>query len=115
PGVYDPHVTTPPQEPIEAALSRADAGLLARHLDAWTCAPELLGRLVRHPDPRIRHLGLGLLAERTSAPFAAGSEQQELLASLLSGTTGATPEESLTLAELHGRLRPGPDGHHRPL
>ncbi|WP_267914587.1 HEAT repeat domain-containing protein [Streptomyces microflavus] len=108
-------MTTPPQEPIEAALSRADAGLLARHLDARTCAPELLGRLVRHPDPRIRHLGLGLLAERTSAPFAAGSEQQELLASLLSGTTGATPEESLTLAELHGRLRPGPDGHHRPL
>ncbi|MEU3834604.1 HEAT repeat domain-containing protein [Streptomyces microflavus] len=108
-------MTTPPQEPIEAALSRADAGLLARHLDARTCAPGLLGRLVRHPDPRVRHLGLGLLAERTSAPFAAGSEQQGLLASLLSGTTGATPEESLILAELHGRLRPGPDGHHRPL
>ncbi|MET8501995.1 HEAT repeat domain-containing protein [Streptomyces microflavus] len=108
-------MTTPPQEPIEAALSRADAGLLARHLDARTCAPELLGRLVRHPDPRVRHLGLGLLAERTSAPFAAGSEQQELLAGLLPETTGATPEESLTLAELHGRLRPGPDVHHRPL
>lgn len=108
-------MTTPPQEPIEAVLSCADAGLLARHLDARTCAPELLGRLVRHPDPRIRHLGLGLLAERTSAPFAAGSEQQELLAGLLPDTTGATPEESLTLAELHGRLRPGPDGHHRPL
>ncbi|MFI8160772.1 HEAT repeat domain-containing protein [Streptomyces microflavus] len=108
-------MTTPPQEPVEAALSHADAGLLARHLDARTCAPELLGRLVRHPDPRIRHLGLGFLAERTSAPFAAGSEQQELLASLLPDTTGATPEESLTLAELHGRLRPGPDGHHRPL
>lgn len=108
-------MTTPPQEPIEAVLSCADAGLLARHLDARTCAPELLGRLVRHPDPRIRHLGLGLLAERTSAPFAAGSEQQELLAGLLPETTGATPEESLTLAELHGRLHPGPDVHHRPL
>lgn len=76
---------------------------------------ELLGRLVRHPDPRIRHLGLGLLTERTSPPFAAGSEQQELLAALLPDTAGATPEDSLTLAELHGRLRPGPGGSRRPL
>ncbi|MFD3414142.1 HEAT repeat domain-containing protein [Streptomyces cyaneofuscatus] len=112
-------MTTPAQELIEAALTRADAGLLARHLDARTCAPELLGRLVRHPDPRVRHLGLALLAERTSAPYAAGSGsgsgQQELLADLLPGSSGATPEESLTLAELHGRLRPEPDRPRRAL
>ncbi|MFJ3439293.1 HEAT repeat domain-containing protein [Streptomyces cyaneofuscatus] len=116
-------MTTPPQELIEAALTRADAGLLARHLDARTCAPELLGRLVRHPDPRVRHLGLALLAERTSAPYVAGcgsgsgsgSGQQELLAGLLPGSSGATPEESLALAELHGRLRPEPDRPRRAL
>lgn len=128
PCVYDPQVTTPPQELIEAALARADAGLLARHLDARTCAPELLGRLVRHPDPRVRHLGLALLTERTSAPAATagsdsgacsrlgfGSGQQELLVRLLPDSSGATPEESLTLAELHGRLRPEPDRPRRPL
>ncbi|WP_326707198.1 HEAT repeat domain-containing protein [Streptomyces cyaneofuscatus] len=126
-------MTTPPQEPIEAALARADAGLLARHLDARTCAPELLGRLVRHPDPRVRHLGLALLTERTSAPTAAGSVfgslsgsvsgsvigsgfgQQELLVGLLPDSSGATPEESLALAELHGRLRPEPDRPRRAL
>ncbi|RLV64955.1 hypothetical protein STAN_0475 [Streptomyces sp. CBMAI 2042] len=121
-------MTTPPQELIEAALARADAGLLARHLDARTCAPELLGRLVRHPDPRVRHLGLALLTERTSAPAATagsdsgacsrlgfGSGQQELLVRLLPDCSGATPEESLTLAELHGRLRPEPDRPRRAL
>ncbi|MEU8566312.1 HEAT repeat domain-containing protein [Streptomyces cyaneofuscatus] len=121
-------MTTPPQELIEAALARADAGLLARHLDARTCAPELLGRLVRHPDPRVRHLGLALLTERTSAPAATagsdsgacsrlgfGSGQQELLVRLLPDSSGATPEESLTLAELHGRLRPEPDRPRRAL
>ncbi len=130
PCVYDPRVTTPPQELIEAALARADAGLLARHLDARTCAPELLGRLVRHPDPRVRHLGLALLTERTSAPATAArsesgsgrgsdsgsaSGQQELLVSLLPDSSGATPEESLALAELHGRLRTEPDRPRRPL
>ncbi|MFE3720486.1 HEAT repeat domain-containing protein [Streptomyces cyaneofuscatus] len=114
-------MTTPPQELIEAAIARADTGLLARHLDARTCAPELLGRLVRHPDPRVRHLGLALLTERTSAPAAAcsrfgfGSGQQELLVSLLPDSSGATPEESLALAELHGRLRPEPDRPRRAL
>ncbi|MYW31333.1 HEAT repeat domain-containing protein, partial [Streptomyces sp. SID2119] len=140
PCVHDPGVTTPPQELIEAALARADAGLLARHLDARTCAPELLGRPVRHPDPRVRHLGLGLalLTERTSAPAVAacsdsaassesgsgsgsdsgsgsGSGQQELLVSPLPDSSGATPEESPALAELHGRLRPEPDRPRRPL
>lgn len=51
PAVYAPSVTTPPDDPISDALDRADAGLLARRLDARTCPPELLGRLVRHPAP----------------------------------------------------------------
>lgn len=61
-------MTTRPDEQISDALDRADAGLLARRLDARTCPTDLLGRMVRHPAPRIRHLGLTLLAERTDTP-----------------------------------------------
>ncbi|MEW1631041.1 hypothetical protein AB0387_27245 [Streptomyces sp. NPDC089173] len=107
-------MATSPQEPIEAALVRADAGLLARHLDARTCSPELLGRPVRHTEPRVRRLGLALLAERTSLPYATGPDQQELPAEPLPDGAGGTPEESPVLAELNGRLpcgrRPPPDG-----
>lgn len=60
---------------ITDALDRADAALLARRLDARTCPPDTLGRLVRHPAPRIRHLGLTLLAERADTPDAGGGER----------------------------------------
>ncbi|MFI5483974.1 HEAT repeat domain-containing protein [Streptomyces rubiginosohelvolus] len=102
-------MTTPPDDPISDALDRADAGLLARRLDARTCPPELLGRLVRHPAPRLRHLGLTLLAERTDTPNAPDTPDAEggqlaLVARLLPDTVGSSPEESLLLARLHARL-----------
>ncbi|MFE6917661.1 HEAT repeat domain-containing protein [Streptomyces rubiginosohelvolus] len=99
-------MTTPPDDLISDALDRADAGLLARRLDARTCPPELLGRLVRHPVPRLRHLGLTLLAERTDTPDTPDADggQLALVARLLPDTVGSSPEESLLLAGLHTRL-----------
>ncbi|MCI4042659.1 HEAT repeat domain-containing protein [Streptomyces sp. TRM75563] len=113
-------MTTRPDEPISDALDRADAGLLARRLDARTCPPELLARLVRHPAPRIRHLGLTLLTERTDTPHAGdrsaggyagvGGDGEgraghpALLDRLLPASPGESPEESLLLARLHARL-----------
>lgn len=101
-------MTTPPDDPISDALDRADAGLLARRIDARTCPPELLGRLVRHPVPRLRHLGLTLLAERADTPNAPDADggRLALVARLLPDTVGSSPEESLLLAGLHARLGP---------
>lgn len=92
---------------ITDALDRADAALLARRLDARTCPSDLLGRMVRHPAPRIRHLGLTLLAERADTPDAGGGGEGghlALVARLLPDSPGASPEESLLLAGLHARL-----------
>ncbi|MEU4179632.1 HEAT repeat domain-containing protein [Streptomyces sp. NPDC026589] len=107
-------MTTAPDETIIDALDRADAARLARRLDARTCPPELLGRMVRHPAPRIRHLGLTLLTERTDIPGipdsgggeedAAGAGHLALVARLLPDSPGALPEESLLLAGIHTRL-----------
>ncbi|MFD4024968.1 HEAT repeat domain-containing protein [Streptomyces sp. NPDC058576] len=114
-------MTTRPDEQISDALDRADAGLLARRLDARTCPPDLLGRMVRHPAPRIRHLGLTLLAERTDTPDApdisdapdtadAGGRGEDgaghlaLPKRLLPDSPGESPEESLLLAGVHARL-----------
>ncbi|MFH9298646.1 HEAT repeat domain-containing protein [Streptomyces sp. NPDC017520] len=111
-------MTTPPDETITDALDRADTALLARRLDARTCPPELLGRLVRHSAPRIRHLGLTLLAERADTPGIpdlesegesvagawGGAGHPALVAGLLPDSPGASPEESLLLAGLHTRL-----------
>ncbi|MFI7289516.1 HEAT repeat domain-containing protein [Streptomyces anulatus] len=108
-------MTSWPNETIIDALDRADAALLARRLDARTCPPELLGRMVRHPAPRIRHLGLTLLTERAHIPDAGDEGESEagarggaghlaLVARLLPDSPGASPEESLLLAGLHARL-----------
>ncbi|MFF1264993.1 HEAT repeat domain-containing protein [Streptomyces anulatus] len=100
-------MTTPPDMTITDALDRADAALLARRLDARTCPSDLLGRMVRHPAPRIRHLGLTLLAERADTPDAGGGGEAghlALVARLLPDSPGASPEESLLLAGLHARL-----------
>ncbi|WP_143671590.1 hypothetical protein, partial [Streptomyces sp. wa1071] len=104
-------MTTPPDMTITDAVDRADAALLARRLDARTCPPDLLGRMVRHPAPRIRHLGLTLLAERADTPDAGGGGggggeggHLALVARLLPDSPGASPEESLLLAGLHACL-----------
>ncbi|MFH9137628.1 HEAT repeat domain-containing protein [Streptomyces sp. NPDC017524] len=104
-------MTTAPDETIIDALDRADAALLARRLDARTCPPELLGRMVRHPAPRIRHLGLTLLTERADIPDSggggegvAGAGLPAPVARLLPDSPGASPEESLLLAGIHTLL-----------
>ncbi|MFH8666400.1 HEAT repeat domain-containing protein [Streptomyces anulatus] len=104
-------MTTPPDMTITDALDRADAALLARCLDARACPSDLLGRMVRHPAPRIRHLGLTLLAERADTPDVGGGGEDgaeaghlALVARLLPDSPGASPEESLLLAGLHARL-----------
>ncbi|MEU2067367.1 HEAT repeat domain-containing protein [Streptomyces anulatus] len=104
-------MTPPPDMTITDALDRADAALLARRLDARTCPPDMLGRMVRHPAPRIRHLGLTLLAERAETPDAGGggvdgaeAGHLAVVARLLPDSPGASPEESLLLAGLHARL-----------
>ncbi|MFD7125696.1 MULTISPECIES: HEAT repeat domain-containing protein [Streptomyces] len=115
-------MTTPPDMTITDALDRADAALLARRLDARTCPPDLLGRMVRHPAPRIRYLGLTLLAERADTPGAGGGEgggeagagHLDLVARLLPDSPGASPEESLLLAGLHARLGAGRSRHRLP-
>ncbi|MFJ9144015.1 HEAT repeat domain-containing protein [Streptomyces griseus] len=123
-------MTTRPDQPISDALDRADAGLLARRLDARTCSPELLARLVRHPASRMRHLGLTLLAERTGTPHTGGRSggggggaghggegrggHPALLARLLPASPGESPEESLLLARLHARLVTQTPGHRLP-
>ncbi|OWA17412.1 HEAT repeat domain-containing protein [Streptomyces sp. CS057] len=120
-------MTTPPDMTITDALDRADAALLARRLDARTCPPDLLGRMVRHPAPRIRHLGLTLLAERADTPDAGGGGEGEagtgagtraghlaLVARLLPDSPGTSPEESLLLADLHARLGARRQRHRLP-
>ncbi|MFD5202485.1 HEAT repeat domain-containing protein, partial [Streptomyces sp. NPDC058375] len=115
-------MTTRPDQEIDDALDRADAGLLARRLDARTCPPDLLGRLVRHPAPRIRHLGLTLLTERTAMPDApdagdrgeGGAGHPALPVRLLPDSPGASPEESLLLAGLHARLGARKPRHRLP-
>ncbi|MFF5899692.1 HEAT repeat domain-containing protein [Streptomyces argenteolus] len=61
-----------------------------------------LGPLLRHPDARTRLLGLTSLAERAAGPLAAGEAAE--LARLLPRDMPESPDESLLLAALHGRL-----------
>ncbi|MFE4058417.1 HEAT repeat domain-containing protein [Streptomyces sp. NPDC059096] len=73
--------------------------------------PAHIGRLVQDRDPRTRHRGLVLLAERLAPDPVAGephldaSERAELAALLPRSVTGP-PESALVLAELYERLGP---------
>lgn len=99
-------MTMPADQPFHDAVRRADVGRLSRHLDAQVCPPAVLGRLIRHGDPRMRYLGLVLLAERvTSGPAVARPETAELAALLPVSVTGP-PETALVMAGLYERLGP---------
>ncbi|WP_406512959.1 HEAT repeat domain-containing protein [Streptomyces sp. NBC_00161] len=96
------------------AVRRADAGWLAGRLDAQLCPPAVFGILIRHDDPRLRYLGLVLLAERvTSGRTGDGLETAEL-AGLLPAVVEGPPEAALVLARLYERLGPYRQGLRRP-
>ncbi|MEV4947885.1 HEAT repeat domain-containing protein [Streptomyces sp. NPDC053755] len=106
-------MSTPWEHTFDDALRRADVGRLSSRLDARLCPPAVLGRLIRHEEPRLRHLGLLLLDERLTAGVnggdgfdgGAGQETAEL-ARLLPTTLEGPPEVLLVLARLHARLGP---------
>ncbi|MFE1412289.1 HEAT repeat domain-containing protein [Streptomyces sp. NPDC058746] len=107
-------MTTPPDEPFQDAMRRADADRQDGRLDARRCPPAALGRLVRHPDPRVRHRGLLLLAERVTAGRTGDASDLAELAGLLPVSLEGPPETDLVLARLHERLGPYRPGLPRP-
>ena len=102
-------MTTPPDETFRHALRRADVGRLSRLVDPVACPPGELAALIGHQDPRLRHLGLVLLAERVTTAPPAGVRERAELARLLPACVAAPPEAALVHAELHRQLgfRPG--------
>lgn len=109
-------MTKPADKPFHDALRRADVGWLSRHLDARDCPPGVFGRLVRHDDPRLRHLGLVLLAERVGSGGGRDVGESELagFAELLPVSVEGAPETALVLARLYERLGPYRRGGRRP-
>ncbi|MFE9722854.1 HEAT repeat domain-containing protein [Streptomyces sp. NPDC005794] len=90
--------------------SPADARTQQRHLGrpgcdtaADICPVSELGPLIGHVDRRTRYRGLSLLAERAAGPRLPAGEGAEL-AALLPREVPESPDESLLLAGLHGRL-----------
>ncbi|MGI5447879.1 HEAT repeat domain-containing protein [Streptomyces sp. CA-243310] len=100
-------MTTSTDHLIDDALHRCDLEWLSDHLDARSCRPAVLGRLVRHANPRLRHLGLLLLTGRvTATPPAADERETVELASLLPDFVVDPPEAALLQANLHAHLGP---------
>ncbi|MFJ7590943.1 HEAT repeat domain-containing protein [Streptomyces sp. NPDC097617] len=101
-------------ESLQDAVRRADVGWLAGRLDARLCPPAVFGLLLRHDDPRLRHLGLVLLTERVASGPAGGAHEAVELAGLLPVAVEGPPEAALALARLHERLGPYRRGLRRP-
>ncbi|WP_327417294.1 hypothetical protein [Streptomyces sp. NBC_01233] len=99
-------MTTPTDEPFHDAVRRADAGRPAGRLDARLCPPAVFGRLIRHEDPRLRHLGLVLLTERVTSGRTGDEPEMAELAGLLPVSVEGPPETVLVLARLYERLAP---------
>ncbi|MFF3018906.1 HEAT repeat domain-containing protein [Streptomyces sp. NPDC057939] len=95
---------TPEDKPFQDAVRRADAGWLAGHLDPRACTPAVLEPLLRHEDPRLRHVGLVLLAERVTSGSPAGDRETVELARLVPASLDGPPEAALLVARLHERL-----------
>ncbi|MER5360349.1 HEAT repeat domain-containing protein [Streptomyces sp. NPDC002785] len=104
----------PADEPFHDAVRRADAGRLSGLLDAQDCPPAVLGRLIRHEDPTLRHLGLVLLTERVTAGRPSDDGETAELAGLLPVSLMGPPEADLLLAGLYERLGPRLRGRPRP-
>ncbi|GLV88439.1 hypothetical protein Slala03_81280 [Streptomyces lavendulae subsp. lavendulae] len=97
---------TPADESFRDAVRRADVRWLSGHVDARLCPPALFGTLIRHGDPRVRHLGLILLAERVTSVRAGDGAAMAELAELLPASVEGPPEAALVLAGLYARLGP---------
>ncbi|MFK0257981.1 HEAT repeat domain-containing protein [Streptomyces sp. NPDC090445] len=107
-------MTTTADEPFHDAMRRADVGWLSDRLDAQPCPPAVFADLVRHEDPRLRYLGLVLLAERVTSGRSGDDLEMAELAGLLPVSLEGPPEEALVLARLHERLGPYRQGLPRP-
>ncbi|WP_437900989.1 HEAT repeat domain-containing protein [Sorangium sp. So ce124] len=93
-------------ETFAAALRRADVRWLAEHVervDEARCSKEMLPRLVKHDDERVRYLGLTRMAQAAGREGSAGRRE---LAALLPRTLDRTPEVALLLAGLYRELWP---------
>jgi HEAT repeat protein len=88
---------------VHEAIRRGDLDWLAAHLGADECTPPVLRLLLRHDDPRLRHLGLDRLEIRITRNRIDEPGTAEL-AGLLPGTLDGPPETALLLARLHQRL-----------
>ncbi|MFD8026883.1 HEAT repeat domain-containing protein [Streptomyces lavendulae] len=97
---------TPADPSFRDAVRRADVHWLSGHVDARRCPPAVFGPLVRHGDPRVRHLGLILLAERVASVPAGDGAAMAGLAELLPTSVEGPPEAALVLAGLYARLGP---------
>ncbi|MFB7077077.1 HEAT repeat domain-containing protein [Streptomyces sp. NPDC056308] len=104
---------TPGDEQFHDAVRKADAGRLSRLLDAHDCSTAVLGQLIRHEDPGMRHLGAVLLTERVAAGLSDDAETAGL-AALLPVSLMGPPEADLLLAGLHERLGPRLKDRPRP-
>ncbi|GAA3217738.1 HEAT repeat domain-containing protein [Dactylosporangium siamense] len=103
-------------EPVTAAIGRGDVDWLTANIDSTACPPDLLARLARHADPRLRLLAVRWLGERLAGGPDPGDEVMRVLAEepglLLPddpGRVDGTPEVALAAAELferHGRHLP---------
>ncbi|MDX3538101.1 HEAT repeat domain-containing protein, partial [Streptomyces sp. MB09-01] len=99
-------MTTPRDTAFDDAVRRADVGRLAGRIDARLCPPAVFGRLIRQEDPRLRHLGLVLMAERVASGRTGGEPETAELAGLLPVSVEGPPETALVLARLYERLAP---------
>ncbi|MFF2644050.1 HEAT repeat domain-containing protein [Streptomyces niveus] len=96
---------TPTDEVLHHALRRGDVRRAAELLDPTDRAPDVIERLLRHEDARVRSLGLTLLGERLA------HDEPAVLAALLPTALSAAgdwavAEDALALAELYARLGP---------
>ncbi|MET9688829.1 HEAT repeat domain-containing protein [Streptomyces sp. NPDC006514] len=105
---------TQADKPFRDAVRRADVGRLAGHLDPRLCAPAVFEHLIRHEDPRLRTLGLVLLAERVASGRTGDEQEMAELARLLPASVEGPPEAALVLARLYERLEPHRQGLPRP-
>ncbi|MFE9636866.1 HEAT repeat domain-containing protein [Streptomyces sp. NPDC006463] len=105
---------TPADKSFHDAVRRADVGWLSSRLDAQLCPPAVFGCLIRHEDPRLRYLGLVLLAERVTSGRTGDESEMAELAGLLPVSLEGPPEAALVLARLHERLGPSLRGLRRP-